>query len=172
MGVCQCGCGKKTMTGKTFVHGHNNKKEKNNRPSLDIILMKVAFLFADRATCDRAHNGAVLVRDRRIISTGYNGSPQGTPHCIDAGCDIDPLTGSCLRTLHAETNCILFAAKNGIKTDGATLYITMMPCINCAKTIVSAGIVEVVYANPYRMTSGIEYLEKSGIKVRHFGIIL
>ena len=168
MGVCQCGCGKKTMTGKHFIHGHNNKKEdkKDSRPSLDAILMKVAFLFADRATCDRAHNGAVLVRDRRIISTGYNGSPPNTPHCITDGCDIDPLTGSCLRTLHAEVNCLMYAAKAGISTDKSILYTTMMPCLSCAKVIVASGVVEVIYNIDYRFKQGIEYLINSNIKVR------
>lgn len=139
-----------------------------NRISFDKVFMEVAMLFAQRTTCCRAQIGAVLVKDKRIISTGYTGSPPNTPHCLDEGCIIDPKTGGCVRTLHAEINCLMYSAKAGISTNKTTLYTTMMPCLSCAKAIVAAGITEVVYKDDYRLTEGIEFLKSVNLKVRKY----
>lgn len=117
-----------------------------------------------RSTCDRKKVAAIIERDGRIISMGYAGAPAGLPHCIDVGCIIDE-HGGCIRTVHAEANAIAFAAKNGISTDGATLYCTMSPCLNCAKLIINSGIKEVVYKEEYRNKDGINLLKEAGVKV-------
>ena len=115
---------------------------------------------AKRSTCIKP-NAAILVKDGRIISMGYNGSPKGAPHCIEVGCLEED--GACIRTIHAEANAIAFAAKYGISTEGATLYVTSSPCYDCAKLIVNSGITEVVYLKEYRRPEGIELLNKSKI---------
>jgi dCMP deaminase len=103
---------------------------------------------AKRATCDRKHVGAVLVRDNRVIATGYNGSIPGLAHCDDVGHDMDE--GHCVRTVHAEVNVICQAAKLGISTDKTVLYCNTLPCWNCFKVIASSGIKKVVYRDEYR----------------------
>lgn len=123
--------------------------------------MIVAATMALRATCNRAKVGAVLVRDRRIISVGYNGPPSGQPHCIDVGCEIDENTGGCLRSIHAEANAILWAARNGIAVEGATLYTTYHPCLYCARIIHGAAIPRVVYLEEYRDGQRGQWLIKS-----------
>ena len=138
------------------------------RPTIDELRMKNAMDEALRGTCTRAQVGAILTRNTRIISSGYVGSPPGQPHCTDAGCLIDPNTGGCIRTLHAEVNAILFAARKGISTEWATLYTTLSPCLACAKVIVTAGIVRVVYLTAYRDRTGIEYLNSAGIHVDEY----
>ncbi len=106
-----------------------------------------------RSTCPRSHVAALLVRDERVISMGYNGSPPGAPHCLDVGC-LEGIDGGCLRTVHAEANAIAFAARYGIATAGAVLYTSIAPCLNCAKLIASAGITHVLFLKPYRLTDG------------------
>lgn len=101
---------------------------------------------ATRATCLRRHVGAVIVRDKRILSTGYNGSPPGQPHCTEVGCLIED--GRCIRTLHAEQNALIQAALHGVSTHSATLYGTCRPCHVCARMIVGAGIERVVFLGP------------------------
>lgn len=135
-----------------------------DRPPIHDTLMRVAYIMATRGTCNRKQVGAVIAKDTRIISTGYVGSPSGQPHCTEAGCIIGP-DGGCIRTLHAETNAIAFAAKNGLPISGSTLYVTLAPCLPCAKLIVSAGIHEVYYYAEYRDMSGVEYLMTAGVKV-------
>ena len=105
--------------------------------------MRIAFEVATRATCLRRHVGAVIVRDKRILSTGYNGSPPGQQHCTEVGCLLED--GRCIRTLHAEQNALMQAALHGVSTHGATLYCTCRPCHVCARMIVAAGIVRVVF---------------------------
>ncbi len=136
----------------------------NERLPLDSIFMRTAILFAERSTCRRKKVGAVLVKDKRIISTGYVGSPSGHMHCIDFGLDclIGP-NGGCVRTIHAEINAVLFAAKNGISTHGTILYCTLSPCIDCAKMLISAGISKVFYYEEYRDKYPISILQNSGI---------
>lgn len=120
----------------------------NKRPTWDELFMEICDVVAKRATCDRKHVGAVLVRDNRIIATGYNGSIPGLPHCDDAGHDMDE--GHCVRTVHAEVNVICQAAKLGISTDDTTLYCNTLPCWNCFKVIASSGIRKIVYRDEYR----------------------
>lgn len=104
-----------------------------------------------RSTCDRKHVGSLIVRDRQILSTGYNGSPRGLPHCDDVGHWMVDMGGrqSCVRTIHAEKNAIVQAARNGVRIEGATLYTTAYPCPDCGRAIINAGIVSVVYGSKY-----------------------
>lgn len=106
-----------------------------------------AALLASRSTCNRLSVGAVLVRDKRIIAGGYNGSVSGDAHCIDDGCYLRD--GHCVRTIHAEMNAILQCAKFGISTDGASLYVTDFPCLQCTKSLLQAGIKEINYIRNY-----------------------
>jgi dCMP deaminase len=126
--------------------------------------MAITRIIATRSTCDRLHAGAVLVKDNRIISTGYNGSPQGLEHCDDVGHLLED--GHCVRTIHGEHNAILQAAvAGGPSTVGSTMYAKYNPCIHCAKYVVSAGVKRVVIGQLYRGESAVEYLKKAGIKV-------
>jgi len=135
------------------------------RISRAALYMAMAQLLAMRGTCTRARVGAVVVKDGRVISTGYVGSPSGTPHCIDVGCEIGP-GGGCIRTVHAEANAIAFAAKYGIALEGSTMYCTLSSCRKCAELIINSGIKEVVYLNEYRDMAGPDLLEKAGVTVR------
>jgi len=110
--------------------------------------MDIATQVATRATCDRKHVGAVVVRDRTILSTGYNGSIRGMPHCDEVGHMME--NGHCVATVHAEANAILQAAKNGVRIEGATLYTTASPCWPCFKLIANSGCVRIVYGEFYR----------------------
>ncbi|MBD8086920.1 MULTISPECIES: ComE operon protein 2 [Limosilactobacillus] len=113
----------------------------------DQYFMIQAALLASRSTCNRLSVGAVLVRDKRIIAGGYNGSVSGDAHCIDEGCYLRD--GHCVRTIHAEMNAILQCAKFGISTDGASLYVTDFPCLQCTKSLLQAGIKEINYIRNY-----------------------
>lgn len=127
--------------------------------------MDIALLISQRGTCNRGAVGCVIARDGRIISTGYNGAPVGLPHCHDVGCDCGD-DGGCKRTIHAEAGAITFAAKNGLPLNGAIMYVTSSPCIDCAKLIINCGIKMVFYYNTYRDVSGLELLEKAGIETK------
>jgi dCMP deaminase len=144
----------------------------NIRPSWDQYFMFIATAVATRATCDRKHVGAVVVLDRRIIATGYNGSIRGTPHCDDVGHDLvqDPERGgpSCVRTVHAETNAIAQAAFHGVAVGGSTIYTTASPCWPCFKLIANAGIVRVVFNELYRDKRIKEYAAEAGIELVNF----
>ena len=118
------------------------------RPDWDTYFLQIAYSVATRSTCDRLHVGAVLTKDRKIIASGYNGSIPGEPHCDDIGHDL--VEGHCCRTIHAEVNAIAQAASLGIATEGTTLYCTHLPCWECAKIIVAAGIKHVFYSEAYR----------------------
>lgn len=118
------------------------------RPNIDQYFINIADVVATRATCDRAHIGAVLVKDKYIISTGYNGAPHGLAHCDEAGHEME--NGHCVRTTHAEQNAIIQAAVHGSRTAGSTLYSTHSPCKICAKIILNAGILRVVCKELYR----------------------
>jgi dCMP deaminase len=125
----------------------------NGRDSWDTYFTKMAHLVATRATCDRKHVGAVIVADRHIVSTGYNGSPPGLPHCDEVGHDLVTLADgsvNCVRTTHAEHNAILQAAKLGMRLANSTLYVNTFPCWACSKAILGAGIQRVVYDDEYR----------------------
>ena len=123
--------------------------------------MNIARQAATRSTCDRKHVGAVIVRDKTILSTGYNGSIRGMPHCDDVGHMME--AGHCVGTVHAEANAIIQAAKNGVRIDGGELYTTASPCWNCFKLIANAGIRVIYYGEFYRDTRSLEIAEQLGI---------
>ena len=138
----------------------------NKRISREELFMEVAILFSKRATCVRGQVGAVLVRDNRIVSTGYNGTPSGMKHCSEEiGCDINK---PCTNSIHAEANAIYYAARNGIKTEGCILYVTTQPCKKCSEAIIQAGIKEVWYMNEYHDNSGLLLLKNTGIKINYY----
>src|SRR5271166_3692493 len=118
------------------------------RTSWDEYFMEIARQVASRATCDRKHVGAVLVRDRIILSTGYNGSIRGMPHCDEVGHLME--NGHCVATVHAEANAVLQAARTGVRIEGSSLYTTASPCWPCFKLVANAGIVRIVYGEFYR----------------------
>lgn len=131
----------------------NNKKE---RPSWDEYFLGMVDYVGTRGTCDRGRSGCVIVRDKRVISTGYVGSPPGISHCDEVGHEMHKVIDEngvesmhCIRTTHAEQNAIAQSARFGISTEGATLYIRMTPCYSCAKLIISAGIKRVVSRKDY-----------------------
>ena len=135
------------------------------RISWDEYFMAQSHLLSLRSTCSRLSVGATIVKDKRIVSGGYNGSIKGDEHCIDVGCKV--VEGHCVRTIHAEINAILQCSKFGVGTEGATIYVTHFPCLNCTKSIIQVGIKEICYANDYRNNEyARELLEKSGIIVR------
>ena len=125
-------------------------------------------MVASRSTCDRAMVGCVLVnRDHRIVSTGYNGSVSGNPHCDDVGHTMRD--GHCIATIHAEMNAILYCAKEGIPTKGTICYVTHFPCLNCTKALIQAGICEIIYKDDYRVDDyAVELFEKNNIPVRKY----
>ena len=147
------------------------------KPSFDDIYMQLASSLALRSHCVRAQVGAVLTKDTRIVSLGYNGPPAGTHNCDiewpQAGCPKDS-KGSCSLALHAEQNAILYAAKNNVTMEGSTLYVTLSPCIACARVIYTTGIKKVFYLNSYAefkkmdVDEGVEFLKKFGVEVVKF----
>jgi len=132
------------------------------RISRDEMLIEIAMIVKQRSTCLRRQVGAVLSRGGRVLSTGYGGAPAGVPHCTP---DICGPKFPCLRTIHAEANCIAFAAQNGIATNDSTLYTTASPCVECAKLLINSGIIRVVYNEEYRDISPIALLRSVGISV-------
>ena len=129
--------------------------------------MKIAEQVATRSTCDRKHIGAVIARDRAILSTGYNGSLRGAPHCDDAGHDME--NGHCVRTVHAEANAVAQAAKNGVRIDNAEIYVTASPCLTCFKLIANCGITTVYYKEFYRDERITDYAKQGGIRLVFMG---
>lgn len=125
--------------------------------------MNIARQAATRATCERKHVGAVIVRDKTILSTGYNGSIRGMPHCDDIGHMIE--NDHCVATVHAEANAIIQAAKNGVRIDGSEIYTTASPCWNCFKLIANAGIGSIYYGEFYRDERSIEVAARIGVKL-------
>ena len=136
------------------------------RPGWDEYFMEVARTVATRATCPRASVGTVLVRDHRILTTGYNGAPRGVPHCTEVGCEL--VSGHCIRSTHAEANAVVQGALHGVSLAGATAYCTHQPCINCAKLFVSAGIVKIVFRDPYQDAFAQQLLAEAGVAVMPF----
>ena len=142
------------------------------RPSWDQYFMTITRQVAERSTCLRAKVGAVIVRDRSILATGYNGSPAGLPHCLDVGCLIyesrtpdGELEQNCYRTIHAEINAITQAARNGVAIRDADIYVTHTPCIHCLKVLINTGINTVHYAKPYKLATIAELLTYARIKL-------
>jgi len=133
------------------------------------IFMKSALLWAERGTCLRAKVGCIITMQDRIISTGYVGSKPGESHCLDEGCIIDPKTGGCIRTIHAERNAIDFAKEN-IKNSilECKLYVTISPCLDFAEYIVDTHIDHVIYLIKYRDTGPLDYLKECGVKVSQY----
>ena len=125
--------------------------------------MMIATQAATRSTCDRKHVGAVIVRDKTILSTGYNGSVRGMPHCDDVGHLME--NDHCVATVHAEANAIIQAAKNGVAIDGADIYITASPCWNCFKLIANSGIKRIFYQEFYRDRRIMDVSKKAGIEL-------
>jgi len=117
------------------------------RPHWDEYFMEIARTVATRATCPRASVGAVITRDKRILTTGYNGAPRGVPHCNEAGCIM--VDGHCLRATHAEANAIVQGALHGVSLAGGTVYCTHQPCAGCSKLLISAGIERIVFDAAY-----------------------
>jgi dCMP deaminase len=130
--------------------------------------MGIAHQAATRSTCARKHVGAVIVRDRTVLSTGYNGSLRGLPHCEDVGCVVED--GHCVTTVHAEANAILQAARNGVSIAGAELYTTASPCWNCFKLIANAGISRIFYGEFYRDERSREVAQQIGIDLVDLGM--
>ena len=136
------------------------------RITWDQFFLAQCHLLALRSTCTRLAVGAVIVRDRRIIAGGYNGSISGGDHCIDQGCYV--VDNHCVRTIHAEMNALLQCAKYGVSVSGADLYVTHFPCLPCTKSIIQSGIKRLYYAMDYKNnTYAIELLEQAGIEVLH-----
>ena len=148
--------------------------EQQERPSWDEYFMTLANQVATRTTCLRRAVGCVLVRDKRILATGYNGAPSGLRHCGEIGClrqQLNVPSGQkheLCRALHAEQNALIQAARHGISVEGATLYVNTQPCVLCAKMIINAGIAEVVYQNPYPDELSMSLLQEAGMEMRVF----
>ena len=135
--------------------------------------MTITRQVAERSTCTRAKVGAVIVRDRSILATGYNGSPAGMPHCTDVGClvyESKTPTGdveqNCFRTIHAEINAIAQAAKNGASIKDASIYITHTPCIHCLKVLVNTGIRSIFYEKPYKLNTVDDIISHTGVELQ------
>ena len=133
------------------------------RVSWDEYFMNIARVVSTRATCDRKHVGAVLVRDKTILSTGYNGSIRGLPHCSEEGHLMED--GHCVRTIHAEANAVIQAARNGVRIDGATIYVTASPCWGCFKMIANAGCTRIVFGEFYRDDRIFRFATQLGIEL-------
>jgi len=141
------------------------------RLSWDQYFMEICRVVAQRSTCTRAAVGAVVVLDRTILATGYNGAPAGLPHCTEVGCLVTTSTlpdgtveENCFRTIHAEINAIAQAAKNGVAIKGSDIYVTHSPCIHCLKVIANTGIRRVCYDRPYKLERVEELVTQSGIR--------
>ena len=128
--------------------------------------MNIANEVATRSTCDRKHVGSVIVRDKSILATGYNGSVRGLGHCDDEGHIIED--GHCVRTVHAEANAIVQAARNGMRIDGAGIYVTASPCWGCFRLIANAGLVRIVFGEFYRDPKIFEVSQALGIELVDF----
>lgn len=142
------------------------------RPSWDEYFMAIAEQVAGRSTCLRRHTGAVLVKDKRILATGYNGVPAGLRHCEEVGCLREQrgiASGAhheLCRGIHAEQNAVIQAAKHGIAMDGAIAYCTHQPCVLCAKILLNAGVSDIVFLHPYPDELSLELLAEAGITPR------
>ncbi len=142
-----------------------------SRPSWDEYFMEIARVVASRSTCLRRQVGAVLVREKRILTTGYNGAPRGLAHCLEIGCLREQLgipsgeRQELCRGLHAEQNAVIQAAYHGVSIRGATLYCTHQPCITCAKMLINAGIEKIIYEEAYPDELAEQMLREAGVKL-------
>ncbi len=135
------------------------------RVSWDVYFMRIALVVASRSTCPRKYVGSVIVRDKTILSTGYNGSIRGMPHCSDDGHMME--NDHCIATIHAEANAIIQAAKNGVGIDGASIYVTASPCWNCFKQIANAGIKRICYGEFYRDERTFQVAARLNVELVH-----
>ena len=139
--------------------------------------MSITYLVRERSTCLRRKVGAIAVKDRHILATGYNGAPSGVRHCLETGCLREQMgipsgqRHEICRGLHAEQNAIIQAARYGINITGASIYITTQPCVVCAKMLINAGIQEIVYQNPYPDELAMSMLEEAGMKLRVYEVV-
>jgi dCMP deaminase len=136
-----------------------------SRISWDEYFMGIARQVAARSTCDRKHVGAAVVRDRMILTTGYNGSIRGLPHCDEEGHLMED--GHCVRTVHAEANAIVQAARNGVRIEGADIYVTASPCWSCFRLIANAGVCRIVFGEFYRDDRIFRFSTELGIELVH-----
>jgi dCMP deaminase len=144
----------------------------SKRPSWNEYFMTITREVAERSTCMRAKVGAVIVRDRSILATGYNGSPAGLPHCTEVGCLVyesrtpdGDVEQNCYRTIHAEINAISQAARNGAAIRDADIYVTHTPCIHCLKVLINTGVRTVFYAKEYKLNTVADLLKNTPIKL-------
>ncbi len=144
----------------------------SDRPSWPEYFMTITAQVAERSTCPRAKVGAVIVRDRSILATGYNGAPAGLPHCTEVGCLLyqsktpaGENEENCYRTIHAEINAIAQAAKNGVSIQGADIYITHTPCIHCLKVLINTGIKRIYYEREYKRHTLAEILAHTDVEL-------
>ena len=144
----------------------------SDRPTWHQYFMTITRQVAERSTCTRAKVGAVIVRDKNILATGYNGSPAGLPHCTEVGCLIytsktpaGETEENCFRTIHAEINAIAQGAKNGAMIRDADIYVTHTPCIHCLKVLINTGIRRVYYDRPYKLHTLAELLQYAEIEL-------
>jgi dCMP deaminase len=149
----------------------------SDRPSWHQYFLTITRNVAERSTCTRAKVGAVIVRDKNILATGYNGAPAGMPHCIDAGCLVytsrtptGEVEENCFRTIHAEINAIAQAAKNGASIRDADIYITHTPCIHCVKVLINTGIKRIFYEREYKRATIEELLRGANIELEHVSV--
>lgn len=154
------------------------------RPSIEDTLLSIAHTVSERSTCSRRNNGAVIADSRGVVlSTGYNGSLSGMPHCDhDCECTSQLIFGvheiecpayegnSCTTAVHAEANSVYFAARNGVSVEGATIFCTTEPCVKCAEAIVQSGIRKVVYDQDYRVHDGLTLLQEAGVEVSRINV--
>jgi dCMP deaminase len=145
----------------------------SDRPSWHQYFLTITRNVAERSTCTRAKVGAVIVRDKNILATGYNGAPAGMPHCLDAGCLVytsrtpsGDVEENCFRTIHAEINAIAQAAKNGASIRDADIYITHTPCIHCVKVLINTGIRRIFYEREYKRATIEELLRGANIELQ------
>jgi dCMP deaminase len=139
------------------------KSETQLRPSWDQYFLKLAMLASERSTCPRMHCGCVLVKDKYVLATGYNGSLPGHPHCEDVGCLI--VDNHCVRTNHAEINALVQAAIHGVNVNGASAYITNMSCTTCAKALIAAGVVRVIVFSDFHDTLATQFFSGSSVEI-------
>ncbi|HUY41664.1 MAG TPA: cytidine/deoxycytidylate deaminase family protein [Candidatus Dormibacteraeota bacterium] len=139
-----------------------------SRPGWDEYFVQIARTVATRATCPRALVGCVLVREHRILTTGYNGAPRGVAHCTQADCILRD--GHCVRATHAEANAVVQGALYGVGLQGATAYCTHQPCVGCSKLLISAGVVNIVFVEPYPDPVAAELLSEAGVALVPFSL--
>ena len=144
----------------------------SERPSWHQYFLTITRQVAERSTCKRAKVGAVIVREKNILATGYNGAPAGMPHCLDVGCLIytsktpsGETEENCFRTIHAEINAIAQAAKNGANIRDADIYITHTPCIHCFKVLLNTGIRRIFYEKPYKLQTLEELMRHANVQL-------